>query len=108
MVFAAPDAKSVHCLNLADGTLAWSQKRSEDDLYLGGVFAGRVLIVGKKNVRGLSLERGETLWTLETGTPSRVTRPRTSASPERKNKHQAAPAPKRSSAATATSGISND
>jgi outer membrane protein assembly factor BamB/tetratricopeptide (TPR) repeat protein len=70
VVFAAPDAKSVHCLNLADGTRAWSQKRSEDDLYLGGVFAGRVLIVGKKSVRGLSLARGTPLWTLETGLPS--------------------------------------
>ena len=29
-----------------------------------------MLIVGKKSVRGLSLERGETLWTLETGVPS--------------------------------------
>ncbi len=70
MIFAAPDANAVHCLNLADGTRAWSQKRADDDLYLGGVFAGRVLIVGKKSVRGLSLERGETLWTLETGLPS--------------------------------------
>jgi outer membrane protein assembly factor BamB len=70
VVFAAPDANAVHCLNLADGTLAWSHKRGEDDLYLGGVYAGRVLIVGKKNVRGLSLARGETLWTLETGLPS--------------------------------------
>src|SRR5581483_1987680 len=66
VVFAAPDASAVHCLNLADGTLAWSHRRSDDDLYLGGVFAGRVLIVGKRSVRGLSLERGETLWTLET------------------------------------------
>ncbi len=70
VVFAAPDANAVHCLNLADGTLAWSRKRSEDDLYLGGVYAGRVLIVGKKSVRGLSLERGEMLWALETGVPS--------------------------------------
>jgi outer membrane protein assembly factor BamB len=70
VVFTAPDAKSVHCLNLADGTPVWSRKRTEDDLYLGGVFAGRALVVGKKSVRGLSLERGETLWTLETGVPS--------------------------------------
>jgi outer membrane protein assembly factor BamB len=70
VVFAAPDANAVHCLNLADGTLAWSHRRAEDDLYLGGVYAGRVLIVGKKSVRGLSLARGETLWALETGLPS--------------------------------------
>jgi outer membrane protein assembly factor BamB len=70
VVFTAPDAKSVHCLNLADGTPVWSQRRTEDDLYLAGVFAGKVLIVGKKSVRGLSLAKGETVFNLETGTPS--------------------------------------
>ncbi len=70
VVFTAPDAKSLHCLNLADGTPVWSQKRTEDDLYLAGVFAGKVLIVGKKGVRGLSLAKGDTLFNLETGTPS--------------------------------------
>jgi outer membrane protein assembly factor BamB len=70
VVFTAPDAKSVHCLNLADGTPVWSQRRNEDDLYMAGVFAGKVLIVGKKAVRGLSLAKGEQLFNLETGTPS--------------------------------------
>ncbi|HEY7309492.1 MAG TPA: PQQ-binding-like beta-propeller repeat protein [Gemmataceae bacterium] len=70
VVFTAPDAKSLHCINLRDGSPVWRKPKLEDDLYLGNVYNGTVLIVGKKNVRGLSLTSGEILWTLETGLPS--------------------------------------
>ncbi|HTU19544.1 MAG TPA: PQQ-binding-like beta-propeller repeat protein [Gemmataceae bacterium] len=71
VVFAAPDANSIHCINLRDGSPVWNPKpKLDDDLYLGTVYNGKVLIVGKKNVRALSLATGETLWTLETGLPS--------------------------------------
>src|SRR6185437_7179321 len=48
----------------------WHRPKLDDDLYLGNVQNGTVLVVGKKNVRGLSLASGEILWTLETGMPS--------------------------------------
>jgi outer membrane protein assembly factor BamB len=70
VVFTAPDARSLHCINLRDGSLVWRKPKLDDDLYLGNVYDGKVLIVGKKNVRGLSLGTGEILWTLETGMPS--------------------------------------
>jgi outer membrane protein assembly factor BamB/tetratricopeptide (TPR) repeat protein len=70
VVFTAPDARSIHCVNLRDGSPVWRRPKLGDDLYLGNVHNGKVLIVGKKNVRGLSLATGETLWTLEAGTPS--------------------------------------
>jgi outer membrane protein assembly factor BamB len=70
VVFTAPDAKSLHCINLRDGSPVWRKSKLEDDLYLGNVRNGTVLIVGKKNVRGLSLATGEILWTLDTGMPS--------------------------------------
>jgi outer membrane protein assembly factor BamB/tetratricopeptide (TPR) repeat protein len=70
VVFTPPDEPSIHCVNLRDGSPVWSQKKLDDDLYLGGVYAGKVLVVGKKSVRGLSLANGQTLWTLETGLPS--------------------------------------
>jgi outer membrane protein assembly factor BamB/tetratricopeptide (TPR) repeat protein len=70
VVFTAPDARSIHCVNLRDGSPVWSKPKSDDDLYLGNVYNGKVLIVGKRNVRGLSLNNGETLWAIETGTPS--------------------------------------
>jgi outer membrane protein assembly factor BamB len=70
VVFTAPDAKSVHCLNLRDGSKLWVHNRNEDDLYLAGVFNGKVLIVGKRNIRALSLSKGELMWSLEVGSPS--------------------------------------
>jgi tetratricopeptide (TPR) repeat protein len=70
VVFTAPDARSIHCINLRDGSPIWHFQKHEDDLYLGNVYNGKVLIVGKKNVRALNLSSGETLWTLETGAPS--------------------------------------
>jgi outer membrane protein assembly factor BamB len=70
VVFTAPDARSLHCINLRDGLPIWKRPKLDDDLYLGNVYNGKVLIVGKKSVRALSLANGETLWTLETGTPS--------------------------------------
>ncbi len=70
IVYTPPDDPSIHCLNLRDGSLLWSRKKKDDELYLGGVYQGKVLIVGTTRVQGLSLTSGETLWTLETGTPS--------------------------------------
>ncbi len=71
VVFTAPDSRSLHCVNLRDGAPLWKVSRAEDDQYLAGVFAGRVLVVGKKSVRALSLDGGQTLWgPLETGMPS--------------------------------------
>lgn len=69
-VFTAPDAKEIHCVNLRDGSRAWSQARRPDDLYFAGVFAGKALIVGKSRTRALSLARGEVVWEVETGLPS--------------------------------------
>lgn len=69
VVFAAPDGSELRCLNLRNGSKVWGLKRQEDDLYLGGVFAGRVVVVGKKGVRGLALEDGRELWRVETGGP---------------------------------------
>ncbi len=70
VVFAAPDARAVYCLNLRDGAVLWKSPRRDDDLYFAGVVNGKALVVGKKTVRALGLEKGETLWTLDTGLPS--------------------------------------
>lgn len=67
VVFTAPDASSVHCINLRDGTPMWKKKQSDSDLYLAGVYSGRVLIVGKNAIRALSLEDGRQLWYIPTG-----------------------------------------
>src|SRR5262249_6646083 len=38
VVFTAPDAKGLHCVNLRDGSPVWSLPRRDDDLYLAGVY----------------------------------------------------------------------
>ena len=72
VVFTAFDGDegALHCLNLRDGRLLWHLKRADDDLYLGGVFGARVIVVGKSYVRALNLDDGKELWKLQTGMPS--------------------------------------
>jgi outer membrane protein assembly factor BamB len=70
IVYAPPDAGSLYCLDLRDGSLVWSRKKDKEDLYVGGVVAGIVVIVGKGRVEGVRLANGESLWKLPTGMPS--------------------------------------
>ena len=72
VVFTAPDASSVHCINLRDGSRLWKHPRQEGDVYLAGVFAGKVVLVGKQYARGLSLVDGSEVWRVETGMPSGI------------------------------------
>src|SRR5262249_3862865 len=70
VVFTAPDGSSIYCLNLRDGSTVWKANRSDGDLYLAGVYHGKVLLVGKQRCRALHLSDGKTAWVQETGLPS--------------------------------------
>ncbi len=70
VVFTSPDARDIHCVNLRDGSRAWARPRNDGDLYLAGVFNGKVVIVGSAKTRALSLTRGDKVWEVETGLPS--------------------------------------
>ncbi|HEY8504127.1 MAG TPA: PQQ-binding-like beta-propeller repeat protein, partial [Gemmataceae bacterium] len=73
VVFTAYDSASVQCLDLRTGKLLWKSPRGPEDLYLAGVYDGKVIIVGKDSVRALSLEDGKkVLWKLPSGLPSGV------------------------------------
>jgi tetratricopeptide (TPR) repeat protein/outer membrane protein assembly factor BamB len=67
VVFTAPDASSVHCINLRDGVMVWKRPQAEGDLFLAGVFGGKVLIAGKNGVRFRRLSDGEQTAFLPTG-----------------------------------------
>jgi outer membrane protein assembly factor BamB len=69
VVFTAPDGADIHCLNLRDGSRVWTARR-QGDLYLAGVFAGKVILVANGSCRALTLADGKPLWNVETGTPS--------------------------------------
>lgn len=70
VVFTAPDADSVRCLDLRDGSLVWKAARTEDDLHVGAVVAGKVVVVGRTSCRAFRLATGEPLWRHATGEPS--------------------------------------
>jgi outer membrane protein assembly factor BamB len=70
VVFTAIDSEALHCLDLRTGANLWRQKRQQGDLYLAGVYAGRVVVVGKAYCRALALADGHELWRVTTGLPS--------------------------------------
>lgn len=68
VVFTAPDANSVHCLNLRDGTAVWKKRQMDGDLFLAGVYQGKVIIVGRSSIRALDLHKnGDMAWYQATG-----------------------------------------
>jgi tetratricopeptide (TPR) repeat protein len=70
VVFTPPDAPTIHCLNLKDGSLVWKATKKSGDVYLAGVYDDNVLIVGKDSCRALGLADGKEVWSLATGLPS--------------------------------------
>src|SRR5439155_154998 len=73
VVFTAHDSTHMHCVNLRDGQPLWKYKRQDDDLYFGGVFNGKALVVGKSYLRAINVESGpretwgKELWRKDTG-----------------------------------------
>lgn len=77
VLLAPSDGTALHCINLRDGTLAWTLNRidvaSKDPLppnyYLAGVFDDKVILIGKNNVHAVDLNTGKPLWNTTTGMP---------------------------------------
>jgi outer membrane protein assembly factor BamB len=67
VVFTAPDADSIHCINLRDGKPVWKRGQSKGDLFMAGVYQGRVLVVSESSIRALDLKTGEGVWRIATG-----------------------------------------
>src|SRR5205085_11469601 len=67
VVFTAPDATAVHCINLRDGLPVWVKPRQDNDLFLAGGIKDQVLIVGKSSVRFVRLSDGAILGSVPTG-----------------------------------------
>lgn len=72
VVFTAYDANSVMCLSLRDGEILWEAARGADDLYVGGVYDNKVVVVAKNSVKFLDLNKGTQLGLVNTGMPSGV------------------------------------
>ncbi|HYV37682.1 MAG TPA: hypothetical protein VE988_18480, partial [Gemmataceae bacterium] len=68
VVFTAPDASAICCVNLRDGTELWAAPQHETDVYMAGVFLDKVIIVGKNSIRALKLSDGTPVgYPLQTG-----------------------------------------
>jgi outer membrane protein assembly factor BamB len=70
IVYGAPDAPALFCLNLRDGSPRWTRKSSAQDLYVAGIHQDKVIVVTKQGVQALSLDTGKELWKVEVGLPS--------------------------------------
>jgi outer membrane protein assembly factor BamB len=75
VLFTAHDSDHILCIDLRTGELAWSDDRRKDDLYVGGVIDGKVVVVGKESIRAYQLAgdgkgKPQLAWqNLRTGTP---------------------------------------
>jgi len=50
------ESEYLHCLNLVDGSLLWKEPRN-DDVYLACVHQGKAVVVGRRRVRALDLDK---------------------------------------------------
>ncbi|MCS6865653.1 MAG: PQQ-binding-like beta-propeller repeat protein [Gemmataceae bacterium] len=55
VILTAYDSNVLECLDLRTGKLLWSVPRDANDLYVGGVANGRVIVVGKNTVKAYQL-----------------------------------------------------
>jgi outer membrane protein assembly factor BamB/tetratricopeptide (TPR) repeat protein len=67
VVFTAPDSDSVHCVSVRDGRPVWKKAQQKGDLYMAGVYQGRVLVVSDTSIRALDVKDGRQMWSIHTG-----------------------------------------
>ncbi|MFO0938093.1 MAG: PQQ-binding-like beta-propeller repeat protein [Gemmataceae bacterium] len=57
VIVTAYDSKTINCIDLRTGNLIWySDMDANEDLYVGNIINGKVLIVGKKKCRAYELD----------------------------------------------------
>jgi len=64
-----PHSDLLHCLDLHTGRPLWTAPR-EQAAYVGAADEGVVLLVGRRETRGLSVQDGSVQWSTRTGLPS--------------------------------------
>ncbi|MGL6075764.1 MAG: PQQ-binding-like beta-propeller repeat protein [Fimbriiglobus sp.] len=56
LIVSAYDSNQLQCFDLRSGDLLWTTDREQNDLYVAGVYANSVVIVGKRSVRAYSID----------------------------------------------------
>lgn len=67
--FATPESNQLHAVNAANGELVWQQPR-QDGVYLAGLIAGKLVVVGQKSLKALDPATGNMIWQHEIESPS--------------------------------------
>lgn len=65
----SPESSLLHAVDVASGELVWQQPR-QDGLYLAGLIAGKLIVVGQKTLKGLDPATGNTVWQHAIESPS--------------------------------------
>lgn len=68
LFLASPDTESLMAMNSATGAIEWEVPR-DDGLYLGGLVADKLLIIGHRAVRALHPKTGEVAWQIPLDAP---------------------------------------
>ncbi len=61
VVLTPHDSDDLHCLDLATGTLQWTQPRL-NRRYVAGTFGGSLIVVGNQQIERLKLDDGSAVW----------------------------------------------
>ena len=61
VLLTPPESNMLHCVDLRTGKLLWKHERG-DSLFLAGVEAGRVVLVGNRGMTALQLADGQPAW----------------------------------------------
>ncbi|MCH8828073.1 MAG: PQQ-binding-like beta-propeller repeat protein [Planctomycetes bacterium] len=69
VVYLPQQSSQLYCVDLKTGRELWRAARGDGE-YVGAVSKDRVLVVGRRKTRGLSLESGKEIWSLPLGLPS--------------------------------------
>jgi outer membrane protein assembly factor BamB len=56
------ESQFLHCLDLLTGKPRWAPIRRDESLYVGCVHDGKVIVIGKKQVRAIQLSDGKDAW----------------------------------------------
>lgn len=62
VILTAPDAGTIQCLSLRDGTLLWKVERQPEDQFVAAIHQDKVVIAGNHQVRALGIKDGNQLW----------------------------------------------
>lgn len=69
--FVTPETDTIQALDAVTGHPVWEQPR-QDGLFLAGLAADRLLIVGYRSLKGLDPDTGKTVWQREIDRPSGI------------------------------------